>query len=80
MVRVFVRTVGRAMSANFAVVKFGECVSNIIIINWMGARCEVIHDINSCKLLSFDLICVMSTPHSIKPFIYCAESRPFFDK
>lgn len=29
MVRVFVRTVGRAMSANFAVVKFGKCVSNI---------------------------------------------------
>lgn len=25
MVRVFVRTVGRAMSANFAVVKFGKC-------------------------------------------------------
>lgn len=42
MGRVFARTVGRAMSANFAVVKFGKCVA--IANAKMGAgRTRVIH-------------------------------------
>lgn len=46
MERVFVRTVGRAMNANFAVAKFGKCVEADVSVCLCGVLCM-------CRLMRF---------------------------